>query len=174
MTAFDATFRDALRDLIVWRRDVRRFRRDALPPGTIERLLQLASLAPSVGLSQPWRFVVVEDAARRAAVRDNFHRCNEAALAAYAGARARRYATLKLAGLDEVAAVLVDGTTLYAQVAHSASALPSLLAALDRAGLAVAQVALSRPSLDDVYLDATGHAYRSEGAGNGDRSGGAW
>src|SRR5205807_600737 len=45
-----------------------------------------------------------------------------------------------LAGLDEVAAVLVDGTTLYAQVAHSASALPSLLAALDRAGLAVAQV----------------------------------
>ena len=70
-----------------------------------------------------------------------------------------------LGGLDEVAAVLVDGTTLYAQVAHSASALPSLLAALDRAGLAVAQVALSRPSLDDVYLDATGHAYRSEGAG---------
>jgi ABC-2 type transport system ATP-binding protein len=78
-----------------------------------------------------------------------------------------------LADLDEVAAVLVDGTTLYAQVAHSASALPSLLAALDRAGLAVAQVALSRPSLDDVYLDATGHAYRSEGAGHGDRSGGA-
>ena len=78
-----------------------------------------------------------------------------------------------LAELDEVAAVLVDGTTLYAQVAHSASALPSLLAALDRAGLAVAQVALSRPSLDDVYLDATGHAYRSEGAGDGDRSGGA-
>jgi 5,6-dimethylbenzimidazole synthase len=104
MTAFDATFRDALRDLIVWRRDVRRFRRDALPPGTIERLLQLASLAPSVGLSQPWRLVVVEDAARRAAVRDNFQRCNEAALAAYAGARARRYATLKLAGLDEAPA----------------------------------------------------------------------
>jgi len=101
MTAFDAAFRDALRDLIVWRRDVRRFRRDAPPPGTIERLLRLASLAPSVGLSQPWRFVVVEDAARRAAVRENFHRCNEAALAAYAGERAQRYATLKLAGLDE-------------------------------------------------------------------------
>ncbi|HEX9489468.1 MAG TPA: nitroreductase family protein, partial [Stellaceae bacterium] len=67
MTAFDPAFRDALRDLIVWRRDVRRFRRDALPPGAIEHLLQLASLAPSVGLSQPWRFVVVEDAARRAA-----------------------------------------------------------------------------------------------------------
>jgi 5,6-dimethylbenzimidazole synthase len=115
MTAFDATFRDALRDLIVCRRDVRRFRRDALPPGTIERLLQLASLAPSVGLSQPWRFVIVEDAARRAAVRADFRRCNEAALATYAGERALRYATLKLAGLDEApvqfAAFTDRGTT---------------------------------------------------------------
>lgn len=115
MTAFDPAFRDALRDLIVWRRDVRRFRRDALPPGTIERLLQLASLAPSVGLSQPWRFVVVEDAGRRAAVRANFQRCNEAALAAYTGERAQRYATLKLAGLDEapvhLAAFTDRGTT---------------------------------------------------------------
>ena len=39
-----------------------------------------------------------------------------------------------------------------------------MLAALERAGLAVAQVALSRPSLDDVYLTATGHAYHAEGA----------
>jgi ABC-2 type transport system ATP-binding protein len=70
-----------------------------------------------------------------------------------------------LEGLGEVSAVLVDGATLYAHVAHGASALPALLAALDRAGLAVAQVALSRPSLDDVYLTATGHAYRSDGDG---------
>ena len=115
MSVFDARFRDALRDLIVWRRDVRRFRSDAVPVGTIEGLLQLASLAPSVGLSQPWRFVLVEDAARRAAVREDFRRCNEAALAAYADERARRYATLKLAGLDEapvhLAAFTDRGTT---------------------------------------------------------------
>src|SRR5258708_10882436 len=115
MTAFDPAFRDALRDLIVWRRDVRRFRRVAPLPGTLERLLQLASLAPSVGLSQPWRFVVVEDAARRAAVRANFQRCNEAALAAYADERARRHPALKLAGRDEapvhLAAFTDRGTT---------------------------------------------------------------
>jgi 5,6-dimethylbenzimidazole synthase len=101
MTAFDETFREKLRDLILWRRDVRRFRSDAVMPETVERLLALASLAPSVGLSQPWRFVLVEDPARRAAVRENFHRCNEAALASYTGERAQRYASLKLAGLDE-------------------------------------------------------------------------
>ena len=99
--AFTPAFRKRLRDLIAWRRDVRRFRREALPADTVERLLELASLAPSVGLSQPWRFVLVEDRARRAAVRENFRRCNDAALASYAGERAQRYASLKLAGLDE-------------------------------------------------------------------------
>ena len=32
---FDDAFRARLRDLLVWRRDVRRFRRDPLPPGTL-------------------------------------------------------------------------------------------------------------------------------------------
>src|SRR5262249_28506094 len=79
---FDDAFRARLRDLLVWRRDVRRFRREALPPGTVERLIQLACLAPSVGLSQPWRFVIVDDPAHRLAVRKNFESCNAAALAA--------------------------------------------------------------------------------------------
>jgi len=114
MTEFDEDFRARLRDLIVWRRDVRRFRRDPLPAGAVDRLLELAALAPSVGLSQPWRFVLVEDAARRAAVREDFARCNADALAAYAGERAQRYASLKLAGLDEAPvhlAVFADRAT---------------------------------------------------------------
>jgi len=48
---FDDAFRARLRDLLVWRRDVRRFRRDPLPAGSVERLIGLACLAPSVGLS---------------------------------------------------------------------------------------------------------------------------
>jgi ABC-2 type transport system ATP-binding protein len=70
--------------------------------------------------------------------------------------------------------VMVDGAKLYAQVATVASvasaasgarALPVVLAALEKAGLPVAQVSLARPSLDEVYLTATGHAYRAEGDG---------
>ena len=98
---FDPDFRARLCALLAWRRDVRRFRREGLPPGTIERLIALAHLAPSVGLSQPWRFVLVETPARRAAVRDNFARCNAAALAAQTPERAGHYARLKLAGLDD-------------------------------------------------------------------------
>jgi ABC-2 type transport system ATP-binding protein len=70
--------------------------------------------------------------------------------------------------VEGVLDVLVDGATLFAQVAHGASALPSVLAALEKAGLPVAQVALSRPSLDDVYLAATGHVFREGGAGGSD------
>jgi 5,6-dimethylbenzimidazole synthase len=80
---------------------VRRFRTEALPPGTVERLLDAANGAPSVGLSQPWRFVIVEDAARRAEIRDAFRTCNAEALAAQAGEDAASYARLKLAGLEE-------------------------------------------------------------------------
>jgi 5,6-dimethylbenzimidazole synthase len=112
--AFDEAFRRRLRDLFVWRRDVRRFRREPLAAGTIERLIETACLSPSVGLSQPWRFVIVEDAARRRAVIDDFRACNGEALRAYAGEVAERYAALKLAGLEEApchVAVFADRST---------------------------------------------------------------
>jgi len=111
---FDEEFRRNLHDLCVWRRDVRRFRLEPLPAGTIERLIETASLSPSVGLSQPWRFVIVEDAARRGAVIDDFRACNVEALSAYSGEAAQRYAALKLAGLEEApchVAVFADRAT---------------------------------------------------------------
>jgi 5,6-dimethylbenzimidazole synthase len=111
---FDSGFRKSLRELLTWRRDVRRFRRDPLPAGTLEALIELACLAPSVGLSQPWRFVIVEHAETRAAIRQNFETCNAAALAAQTAERAVRYARLKLAGLDDAPcqlAVFADRAT---------------------------------------------------------------
>jgi 5,6-dimethylbenzimidazole synthase len=98
---FDDEFRARLRELLRWRRDVRHFRRDPLPDGAIERLIATACLAPSVGLSQPWRFVLVDAPERRAAIRANFAECNAAALVAQAPDRAAQYARLKLAGLDD-------------------------------------------------------------------------
>jgi 5,6-dimethylbenzimidazole synthase len=112
--AFDDAFRAQLRELLLWRRDVRRFRRDPLPDGAVESLIDLACLAPSVGLSQPWRFVIVADAARRAAIRRDFATCNAEALAAQGSERAGLYARLKLAGLEEAPshlAVFADRAT---------------------------------------------------------------
>jgi 5,6-dimethylbenzimidazole synthase len=112
--SFDDAFRVQLRDLFVWRRDVRRFRAEPLAAGTLERLIELACLAPSVGLSQPWKFVIVDDPARRAAVLAEFMSCNANALKSYSGELAARYAKLKLAGLQEAPchlAVFADRAT---------------------------------------------------------------
>jgi 5,6-dimethylbenzimidazole synthase len=111
---FDAAFRSAFETLLCWRRDVRHFRRDPLPAGLVERLLNLACLAPSVGLSEPWRFVIVDDQLRRERVRASFERCNADALAAQPDDRAVSYARLKLAGLDDAPchiAVFADADT---------------------------------------------------------------
>ncbi len=98
---FGLAFQAELDALFRWRRDVRRFRRDALPAGLLDRLLATANTAPSVGLSQPWRFVTVDDPARRVAVRADFEACNAAALATQDETRVANYARLKLAGLEQ-------------------------------------------------------------------------
>ena len=99
--AFDTAFRGRLAALFQWRRDVRRFCPTPVAHALLAELLDVASLAPSVGLSQPWRFVIVDDIQRRAAIRANFCSSNAAALARQTPEHAPCYARLKLAGLDE-------------------------------------------------------------------------
>ena len=99
--SFDEAFTAKLGELLAWRRDVRRFRTDTLPEALLEKLLALMQLSPSVGHSQPWRWVRLRDLEQRAAVQASFAACNAAALADYEGEQARLYASLKLEGLRE-------------------------------------------------------------------------
>ncbi|MFY7958897.1 MAG: 5,6-dimethylbenzimidazole synthase, partial [Elsteraceae bacterium] len=91
----------SLEALLSWRRDVRRFRTDPVEPERLDRLLDLADYAPSVGNSQPWRVVSVESPERRAAVIAHFHEQNEKAALRYQNAQADLYRGLKLAGLQQ-------------------------------------------------------------------------
>jgi len=99
--AFGPEFRDQLARLIAWRRDVRRFRPDPVAPALVARLVVQCGLAPSVGLSEPWRFVMVESDGARAAALANFEAANAEALGGYDGDKARLYASLKLSGMRE-------------------------------------------------------------------------
>lgn len=101
MAPFSGAFCQELLRLFRLRRDVRRFRRDPLPEDLVLDLLEAAHTAPSVGLSQPWRFVRVRSETARAEVVASFERANAAAGAAYDDERARLYRNLKLAGLRE-------------------------------------------------------------------------
>lgn len=98
---FGPGFCDQLAALFAWRRDVRRFHTDPVAPELIRRLLSQFGLAPSVGLSEPWRFVMVESEAARAAALANYEAANTEALKGYAGEQARLYASLKLSGMRE-------------------------------------------------------------------------
>lgn len=98
---FDETFRATFRDLVLWRRDVRRFRADPVDERLIDGLIEIATHAPSVGFSQPWRFVKVKSPERRRAVWESFARANDSALKGYDGEQKKNYMGLKLAGLKE-------------------------------------------------------------------------
>lgn len=164
---FDAPFRARLHDLFRWRRDVRHFRRDPVPAHLLDDLLAVACLAPSVGLSEPWRFVTVDDPARRARIRDNFRACNEAALAAQPDDRAALYARLKLAGLEEAPchlAVFADPApaqghglgraTMPETTAYSAvMAVHTLWLAARAAGLGLGWVSILDPAAVAAVLD---------------------
>ncbi|MDQ1727025.1 MAG: nicotinate-nucleotide--dimethylbenzimidazole phosphoribosyltransferase, partial [Frankiaceae bacterium] len=93
--------RDALHDVIARRRDIRRFRPDLVPDDVLRRILAAGHAAPSVGHSQPWRFVVVRDPATReraALLADRERLRQAAALQPEAG---RRLLDLQLEGIRE-------------------------------------------------------------------------
>ena len=84
------------------RRDVRSgFLPEPLTEQVLCRLLEAAHHAPSVGLMQPWRFILIRATETRKAVHDIFLRSNQAALDSVRGDRAKKYASLKLEGILE-------------------------------------------------------------------------
>ncbi|MGB0851693.1 MAG: 5,6-dimethylbenzimidazole synthase [Pikeienuella sp.] len=101
MRAFPEPFQRDLEDLMRWRRDVRRFRSAPVDEDVLEKCLEAARLAPSVGLSEPWRFVRVTSDKARAAALANFQAANADALATYEADKAETYASLKLSGMRD-------------------------------------------------------------------------
>jgi ABC-2 type transport system ATP-binding protein len=67
-----------------------------------------------------------------------------------------------LAGVGARPEQVVDGRTIVSRVENGGRALPGIISALEAAGIAVASVSLSRPSLDDVYLHFTGRDFTAE------------
>ena len=98
---FDESVRQAVYRVMALRRDVRDFVPGEVDEATVGRLLQAAALAPSVGFSQPWAFVVVRDPVVRSHIRASFLRCREGEAARYPPARREKYLAYKLEGIEE-------------------------------------------------------------------------
>ena len=92
----------SLYDVILRRRDVRReFTGDPVDRTILRRVLEAAHAAPSVGLTQPWDFVVITDPGIRRA----FHAHVQAERSRFAetleGERAQTFAGIKIDGVLE-------------------------------------------------------------------------
>jgi 5,6-dimethylbenzimidazole synthase len=99
---FDEHARQAVYRAIRERRDVRRgFLPDPIPDDLLIRLLEAAHSAPSVGLMQPWRFILIRNFCVREAIHKIFLEANQRALAGYTGVQQQKYAGLKLEGILE-------------------------------------------------------------------------
>ncbi|MFP5209472.1 MAG: 5,6-dimethylbenzimidazole synthase [Acidobacteriota bacterium] len=82
------------------RRDVRSgFLPEQLPQELLLRLLSSAHQAPSVGLMQPWRFIVIESCAIREAIFKIFQDASEEERQTYLGEQAQLYRRLTLQGI---------------------------------------------------------------------------
>ena len=101
MEAFSDSFRSDLSQLMRWRRDVRRFRSDPVDEALLMQCLDTFRLAPSVGLSEPWRIVRVTSPDLRQKAIQNYQAAKTAALDGYDGEKAALYSGLKLSGMTE-------------------------------------------------------------------------
>lgn len=141
-TVFDAAARDYLLDVIAARRDCRHFLPGPpLPDEQLERLLQAAHQAPSVGLMQPWRFMRLREPHWRERLAPLVEAERQATAAAL-GPRADEFLRLKVEGLRDCAELLAlilapdDGTVFGRRTLPREMALCSAGAAVQNLWLA--------------------------------------
>lgn len=166
---FSEDFRRDLDTLFVWRRDVRHFRRDPLPDGMIDELLDIASNGPSVGNAQPWRFVRVCSAHLREALALQADACKHEAGRAYASEQRVLYDSLKLHGLREAPEVLAVFCDEGADAGHGlgratmpetqcwsvVTAIHTLWLAARARGIGLGWVSILDPAAINSLLDVT-------------------
>jgi nicotinate-nucleotide--dimethylbenzimidazole phosphoribosyltransferase len=100
--AFPAAERAAVYRVIEERRDVRQgFRPDPVPPEVLHRVLAAAHRSPSVGLSQPWDFLVIRDRARRQRIKTLAEQATSSYAASLPAARATAFDRLKIEAILE-------------------------------------------------------------------------
>ncbi len=100
---FTASDQQRLEEIMLMRRDVRgnNFINRAVSKEDINKILRAGLLAPSVGFSQPWEFIVIQDKSIKQKIADCFVRENTKANALFEDSKRDLYAKLKLDGIIE-------------------------------------------------------------------------
>ncbi|MHC8306559.1 5,6-dimethylbenzimidazole synthase [Pseudomonas sp. PB3P13] len=104
--AFTEAEREAVYKAIAERRDMRHFIGGTVEPQLLQRLLEAAHQAPSVGLMQPWRFIRISDKALRGSIQQLVEE-ERIRTAEALGERSDDFMKLKVEGINDCAEVLV-------------------------------------------------------------------
>ncbi|WP_432754487.1 5,6-dimethylbenzimidazole synthase [Pseudomonas sp. WMBT8] len=104
--AYPQAERDAIYRAIAERRDMRHFSGGTVAPELLQRLLQAAHQAPSVGLMQPWRFIRISDRNLRGQIQQLVE-AERIRTAQALGERSDDFMKLKVEGIHDCAEVLV-------------------------------------------------------------------
>ena len=104
--AFPQADRNAVYRAIAERRDMRHFSGGTVAPQLLQRLLQAAHQAPSVGLMQPWRFIRISDRQLRGQIQQLVEE-ERVRTAEALGERSDEFMKLKVEGIHDCAEVLV-------------------------------------------------------------------
>jgi nicotinate-nucleotide--dimethylbenzimidazole phosphoribosyltransferase len=158
---YEDVHREAVHRVIAERRDIRRFRPDEIPDEVLQRILEAAHRAPSVGLMQPWRLIVVRSletriAMRRLAQRERLRQADRFS------ERARHFLDQKVEGIVEAplgicvccdhgepdAEILGRGTIPETDIYSAACAVENLWLAARAEGVGVGWVSFYHP--DDM------------------------
>ncbi|HEY1855168.1 MAG TPA: nicotinate-nucleotide--dimethylbenzimidazole phosphoribosyltransferase [Solirubrobacterales bacterium] len=156
----------AVYQVIAERRDVRRFRADDVDDEILERVLTAAHQAPSVGLMQPWRFIVIRSIETRSRVRSLAQR-ERLRQASRFHERARYFLDQKIEGVVEAPIgicvccdhgedgeeILGRGTIPDTDLYSTACAIENLWLAARAEGLGVGWVSFYRPEELGQLLD---------------------
>lgn len=103
--AYDEPAREAVYRAIRERRDMRHFLPQAVDAEAFRRMLDAAHAAPSVGLTQPWRFVRIGEAGLRRQIHELVEQ-ERLATAAALGERGDEFLRLKVQGVLECGELL--------------------------------------------------------------------
>lgn len=170
---FDDEARQALRDIIAARRDVRRrFLSTPVPEDVLLRVLEAAHQAPSVGLSQPWDFMILADPDIRRRVAAHVEKERRRFAASLPAARARLFSSLKVEAILESPLNVVVTSTLERGGAHvlgrytqpemsnysTCLAIENLWLTARAEGLGVGWVSFYRPAVLTAILGLPPHA----------------
>lgn len=171
VTVFSPEWRRGVYEAIARRRDIRSFKPDPIAPEILARILRAAHQAGSVGFSQPWNFIVVEDPEIRRKIHDHVDGERLRAARSFEGERRARYLSFKLEGILDAplnicvtcdrtrfGPAIIGRNTIYdTDIYSTCVAIQNLWLAARSEGIGVGWVSILKPEVIQEILAIPDH-----------------